>query len=251
MVQIRKALLITQMILTLVLDRCEMYDVSFNDYMPDVWLILLGGIESTQGIHNEIGVAALMGNLYAESGCTPYACQPQRPYDTCMTYIEAVNNGTISRNDFIHYGCSKTGGVASTQLGFGMAQWTYWTRKEAFYDWMFANGNDIGEYINQIDYILIEIQTLFPDVWDELINATDLDYATDYVLTHYENPKDKSLSVKKQRRQNASQIYSEYVGTPPEPVPDPQPPSPSSPIPYVNQQSKLPIWAYPCVRYKT
>ena len=58
-----------------------MASVTFNDYMPYIWNTLV------QAIGNEKGVAGLMGNLYAESGCTPYACQPDRPYSTCMTYI--------------------------------------------------------------------------------------------------------------------------------------------------------------------
>lgn len=239
------------MILTLVLNRCDMYDVEFNDYMPDIWLVLYGGIESTAGIENSVGVAALMANLYAESGCTPYACQPQRPYAVCETYIDAVNDGTIDRYDFTHYGCSETGGVSDGRLGFGLAQWTEQSRKENFYDYMFANGTDISELSNELDFCLQELQTLFPKVWNVLTTSSDLNYATDYVLRYYENPKKQTLKVKQQRRHYAEQIFNEYTNQPVEPVPDPQPPSPDSPIPYVIQQSIMPVWMYPCVRYKT
>ena len=103
--------------------------VSFNDYMPRIWNRLMAVYM------NEYAVAGIMGNLYAESGCTPYACQPNRPYATCMTYIGNVDNGTISRYYFSHRGCSKSGGIASGQGGFGLAQWTYYSRKEGLYDY--------------------------------------------------------------------------------------------------------------------
>ena len=71
--------------------------VTFNDYMPTIWNYFM----RSDKIGNEIGVAALMGNLYAESGCTPYACQPSLPYSTCMIYIANVDNHTINEYSFV------------------------------------------------------------------------------------------------------------------------------------------------------
>lgn len=216
--------------------------VVFNDYMPQIWNDLMAEF------NNEYGVAGIMGNLYAESGCTPYACQPTRPYSVCQTYITSVNNQTISEYDFVHYGCSSTGGVSSTLLGFGLAQWTDPSRKQGFYTYMFRNGSDISDLTNEIAYVIKEIsdnQTMY----DVVANATDIDTVADYILIHYENPKDKTEAVKKDRRQWSTEIYNQYTGTTPiEPV-NPQPPSPDSPIPrpvsnskLMYGKSKMPLW---------
>lgn len=212
----------------------EAMGVNFNDYMPKIWNDLMAEY------NNEIGVAGIMGNLYAESGCTPYACQPTRPYNVCQTYINNVNTHAISEYDFVNYGCSPTGGVASSQLGFGLAQWTYYTRKQGLYTYMFNAGTSIGDLNNQIQYVIIEINS-DPVMMNKVINATDINEITDYILQHYENPKDQSYDVKKTRRGYATSIYNEYSGTTPiEPV-NPQPPSPDSPIP-PQASSGMPLW---------
>ena len=62
-----------------------------------------------------------MGNLYAESGLKPNNLQ--NSYEktlgfTDITYTEAVDKGAY--NNFIH-----------DKAGYGLAQWTWWSRKEA------------------------------------------------------------------------------------------------------------------------
>ena len=126
--------------------------VAFNDYMPQIWNSLMAVFQ------NEIGVAGLMGNLYAESGCTAYACQPSRPYNTCMTYIGNVDTGVVTQQEFVNYGCAADGGTTDYSLGFGLAQWTYYSRKQNLYTYMFNNGNSIGNLTNQISFLISEMQ---------------------------------------------------------------------------------------------
>lgn len=209
--------------------------VAFNDYMPTIWNRLM------TEFNNEYGVAGIMGNLYAESGCTPYACQPSRPYSVCMTYINNVNSRTISEYDFVHKGCSSTGGVANVQLGFGLAQWTYYTRKQGLYTYIMNNSADIGDLENQIEYVIQEITS--DNTMDSVVrNATDYNTVSDYILIHYENPADKSLAVKKKRRSYAEDIYNQYSGTTPVEPPTPQPPSPDTPIPTQISKQGMPLW---------
>ena len=209
--------------------------VVFNDYMPRIWNTLMAEF------NNEKGVAWLMGNLYAESGCTPYACQPTRPYNVCMTYINNVDTHAISEYNFVHYGCSASGGIANVNLGFGLAQWTFPSRKQGLYTHMYQTGNTIGDLDNQIMYVIIEIAN-DPVMYDVVANATDINTVSDYILVNYENPDDKSYSVKQTRRSYSTDIYNQYSGTTPvEPV-NPQPPSPYSPIPKSKDEAKMPLW---------
>ena len=67
------------------------------------------------------GVAGLMGNLYAESGLNPINLQntyEKRLGLTDAEYTAAVDSGSYS--NFVR-----------DSAGYGLAQWTYWSRKEA------------------------------------------------------------------------------------------------------------------------
>ena len=79
---------------------------------------------TAQGL-TEAGAAGLMGNLYAESGLEPKNLQ--NSYEkklgyTDATYTAAVDNGTYQN-------------FARDAAGYGLAQWTYWSRKEALLDY--------------------------------------------------------------------------------------------------------------------
>jgi tryptophanase len=68
---------------------------------------------------NDFGVAGLMGNLLAESGLRPNNMEDQ--YQTKLgyndeSYTRAVDNGTYTN-------------FVKDAVGYGLAQWTYWTRK--------------------------------------------------------------------------------------------------------------------------
>lgn len=222
--------------------------VVFNDYMPTIWNTLM------TAIGNEYGVAGLMGNLYAESGCTPYACQPSRPYSTCIAYIGRVDRYEINETGFVYHGCSSEGKVASGQGGFGLAQWTWWSRKKALYDYWLTQGGSIGDLSMQLRYLLSELFNSFPSVWSALVNAQNYTDASNIVLEIYENPADQSADVHDTRNNYTQQIYDAYASTTPTPTPTPQPspidpptPQPQPPLTQYPKKS-MPIWMYPLHR---
>ena len=72
---------------------------------------------------NAYAVAGIMGNLYAESSLNPVNLQNTFEKKLGMTdqqYCNAVDNGTYT--NFIH-----------DSAGWGLAQWTFWSRKQNFY----------------------------------------------------------------------------------------------------------------------
>ena len=76
--------------------------------------------------NNPYGVAALMGNLYVESRLDPELAESSKIKKLGMTnseYIQKVDSGAYSKADFSHDG-----------IGFGLAQWTYWARKQSLYE---------------------------------------------------------------------------------------------------------------------
>ena len=73
-------------------------------------------------IGNEYGVAGLMGNLYAESCLRPNNFQnayEMRLGYTDASYTVAVDNGSYTK-------------LGADGAGYGLAQWTYHTRKKRY-----------------------------------------------------------------------------------------------------------------------
>lgn len=171
------------------------------DHKSTIWYYLLGKIG------NEFGVAGLMGNLQAESGLHPDRVQGDIPYSTfSVEYTAKVDSGAISEHDFVHNG--PNGG------GYGLAQWTYYTRKQALYNLKVSGGYpSIGSISLALDYLWIELQNSFAGVLAVLKTAGSIREASDKVLHDFENPADQSVSVEETRAAMGTAIYEELSGT--------------------------------------
>lgn len=171
----------------------------------------------TEKIGNEYGVAGLMGNLQAESGFHPDRVQGDIPYsEYSVNYTYQVDTGAISKNDFLYNG--PNGG------GYGLAQWTFWSRKKALYElWQSGGYSSIGSIELACDYLWIELQNDFPSVLNVLISAPDIRTASDAVLHDFESPADQSVSVEELRESMGQEIYNTYHSGTVDPDPDPEP----------------------------
>lgn len=152
-------------------------------------------------IDNEYGVAALMGNLSAESGLNPK--NMENSYEkklnfTDDTYTAAVDNG--SYKNFI-----------KDAVGYGIAQWTYHTRKQNLYVYLKnVKKVSIGDLEGQLEYLYKELCSDFKIVLNTLCNATNIYDASTVVLVKFENPKNKSDSVKNQRAANGQEYFNMF-----------------------------------------
>lgn len=171
------------------------------EYGQEIWNGLMADIG------NEYGVAGLMGNLNAESSLCPYRVQGDYtyPYTYSQEYTLKVDSGAISEYDFVNNG---PGGG-----GYGLAQWTFPSRKQGLYNMKLSMGVSIGSVDLAIAYLLYELKNSFSDVYEVLKTATDIRTASDIVLHQFEAPADQSEAVEKLREQYGIAIYEEYVGT--------------------------------------
>ena len=150
---------------------------------------------------NAYAVAGLMGNLFAESGLNP--CNLQNTYNNKLgmgdeEYTKAVDAGSY-------------GNFVNDSAGYGLAQWTFYTRKQALFDYAKAAGVSIGNLAMQLAFLWEELQG-YKSVMDTLKNATSVRAASDAVLTGYEKPADQSENVKKQRAGYGDGYYRKYAG---------------------------------------
>lgn len=164
-----------------------------------IWNYLLNNIG------NKFGTAGLMGNLYAESGLQPNnmenAYEKKLGYND-SSYTNAVDTGTYT--NFVHDAC-----------GYGLAQWTYHTRKQNLLNYAKAHNKSIGDIDMQLAFLIQELNVNYPGVMSTLKNATSIREASDKVLKHFENPADQSDKVKEQRATFGNNFYNKFNGIQP------------------------------------
>lgn len=166
-----------------------------SEYAPQIWAYFFNKIR------NKYGVAGLMGNLQAESGLYPDRVQGDVPYSSySQEYTANVDNGTISESEFVN-----------TALGYGLAQWTFSSRKQALYD-MYKSGSysSIGSVELGCDYLWYELVNSYSGVLAVLKKASSVREASDSVLHDFESPADQSTSVEVARAKLGQELYIQY-----------------------------------------
>ena len=86
----------------------------------------------------------MMGNLFAESALSPINLQ--NTYEKKLrysdsTYTIAVDNGTYT--NFI-----------KDSAGYGLAQWTFWSRKQNLLNYAKSKGVSIGDLNMQLEFLM-------------------------------------------------------------------------------------------------
>lgn len=170
-------------------------------------------------IGNDIGVSALLGNIYAESGICPFRCEGDNTYPYTASYNATIDTiRGLSSYDFQRYHLPTS---SSSQVGYSLAQWTTYARKDNYYN--HCGQSLLGDEVKSAEFLLKELKdtTLSPNyinVYNRLVNATDLRAASDYVLINYEAPLDQSEAVKRLRFSYSSEVYNDFSGLPPIPT---------------------------------
>lgn len=153
-------------------------------------------------IGNEYGVAGLMGNIQAESNFRSNNLQNTYEKSLGLTdeqYTEHVDNGTYT--NFI-----------KDSAGYGLAQWTYWSRKQDMLAYMHDKRKvGIGDTVAQIEYLIKEIKN-YDKVWPVLKSATSVREASNAVLLYYEAPASKNEQKTQDTRASYGEaIYNEFT----------------------------------------
>ena len=187
---------------SLVVDVKELAPADYSTHPEKLWNTFC------DWLGNEYGAAGLLGNLDAESALVAANLQNTYQYKLDMSdkeYTEAVDDGRYK--DFVDDGA-----------GYGLAQWTHWSRKEKLLAKAKECSASIGNEDMQVVYLKAEIASSFPDVYRTLKNADSIAEASDCVLLDYERPADQSDANKQRRRDRCQYYYDKYHE---EPKPEP------------------------------
>ena len=150
---------------------------------------------------NDYGVAGLMGNLDAESGLRSNNLQDDysREFGLSDTqYTQKVDNGTYTN-------------FVKDEAGYGLAQWTYWSRKQNLLNYAKAKGKSIGDLEMQLGFLCKELKEQYTNsVYNILKTATSLQQASDAVLMNFEKPLN-AVNYKNKRAQMGQVYYNKFA----------------------------------------
>jgi hypothetical protein len=149
------------------------------------------------------GAAGLIGNIDAESALISTNLQDSCQDRLCCndeTYTALVDSGVYTKEQFIY-----------DQAGYGLCQWTYWTRKKSLYEHARNTSRSIGDLEMQLEFLFIELQKSFSKVLNVLKSTTSVKEASDIVLMEFECPYD--AESKKDRRASFGQKYYTQFAT--------------------------------------
>jgi hypothetical protein len=157
---------------------------------------------------------------------------------TDAEYTAAVDAGTYTN-------------FVKDSAGYGLAQWTFWSRKQAMLDFHKAAGKSIGDLETQLAFLVKEISG-YTAVWKTLKNATTVAEASNAVLLQYERPADQSLTMQTTRANYGQKYYDQYATkqTSPAPTLPEEEPRPSMPYMIRVTASVLNYRSGPGVDYK-
>ena len=150
---------------------------------------------------NAYGTAGMMGNLYAESALRP--TNLQNTYETKLGYSDAEYTAAVDSGSYDNF--------IKDSAGYGLAQWTYWSRKQALLEFAQAEGKSIGDLSVQLDFIWKELTESYAGLLSTLKSATSVLEASTAVLTIYERPADQGESVQTKRASYGQIYFDKYA----------------------------------------
>ena len=175
-------------------------NLSGNSNAEKIWTYL-----RSLGYSKE-GTAAIMGSLVKESGLMPNNLQNSYNTKFGLTddqYTTKVNNGSYSKDKFVN-----------DSGGYGLAQWTFSSRKQKLYDQTIGAGKPINDLKSQLDLLDSEVQT--GGLTNSIKNANNISAANDVWISQFERPagyKNKGSALYTGRLSAANNYFNQFKGT--------------------------------------
>ena len=144
---------------------------------------------------SDYGAAGLMGNLYAESGLRPNNLQ--NTYEGKFGMADAEYTELVDKGRYTNF--------VRDSAGYGLAQWTYWSRKEALLAYAKASKKSIGDLEMQLDFLLKELSSY--GLLGRLKTVSTVLEASNIVLLEFEKPASMNTAATQVKRAEYGQKY--------------------------------------------
>lgn len=149
---------------------------------------------------SDCGAAGLMGNLYAESALIP--TNLQNTYEKSLGFTDAKYTAAVDDGSYSNF--------VRDSAGYGLAQWTFWSRKQNLLAYAKQCGKSIGDLEMQLGFLMKEL-TGYSGVLAVLKSAKTVQEASDKVLVDFERPADQSQTAKNRRASYGQKYYDKYA----------------------------------------
>lgn len=177
----------------------ETLTINKNDPVDrQIWTFLKG-----KGL-NDYAVAGIMGNLKAESNLRPNNLQ--NSFEKKLGYTDDSYTKAVDSDKYKNF--------AKDGAGYGLAQWTYYTRKASLLAFAKTKKTSIADLEMQLEFLWKEMQN-YTGMMNVLRNAHGLLEASNTFLFHFERPADQGDAVQKKRCGFAKEFYEKFTSTKP------------------------------------
>lgn len=102
-------------------------------------------LTNTMG-YNTAAACAIMANIYCESSFVP--TNLQNSYEKSLGYTDATYTAAVDDGSYTNF--------VRDKAGYGLCQWTYWSRKQGLLDYAKEAGTSIGDLYMQLGYFGVE-----------------------------------------------------------------------------------------------
>lgn len=149
---------------------------------------------------NDYAIAGIMGNMKAESGLRSNNLQGS--YEKAFNLTDEEYTDKVDKNTYTNF--------VHDSAGYGLCQWTYWSRKASLYNWCKTNKCSIGDIYMQLSFFFIELVGTYASVYKKLQTVTSVREASDLILLKFEKPKDQSEKVQIKRAEYGQKYFDKF-----------------------------------------
>lgn len=145
----------------------------------------------------DYAASGIYANLQAESAMKPTNLQnscEKRLGMNDATYTAAVDSGAYTN-------------FVKDSAGYGLAQWTYWSRKKALLEYARSQGKSIGDGIMQMQFLIKEMSKPLITKMNAARSAPE---AAKIFMLEFERPANQSASAQNARAKIAEDILKKY-----------------------------------------
>lgn len=149
------------------------------------------------------GACGMMGNLMAESSLIANIAQRGMTKLTDEEYTRLADRGESTRTisgvmKYFH----------NDEVGYGLAQWTFHTRKKNLFEFANSRGVSVGDEAMQVDFAIHELRTEHSGLYSFLCSTDDMYEATARVCKEYERPAINNIN----RRYEFAKVFDKDLG---------------------------------------
>ena len=150
----------------------------------------------------EIQAAGIMGNFKAESDYCPTNAEYKKGLYADIDDSD-VYPGTMTEYEFVYDG-----------YGYGIAQWTFYSRKQGLWDMARRRGTGVGNLQTQLAFLKEELKGYLGTNWFVRLGAMNtIAEVSDYFMVNFECPANQSDEAKANRRAFGELAYRRFCGS--------------------------------------